>query len=494
MQGENLPPGVGRRIDFFEAPANLVFLGTSAFLLGVLSSSAGWNIFAILLLSSIAGLALVFVKKAPLGAALILFLAVFLGAFYYHLYLNIRESRTHVVFNESLHFSGDIVTEPRFTEKTQYFLLKLQPPLAGKIKIVTPQIPEFSYGDRLEVRGKIQESSGIDPPFTLFPEIELRGSGHGFPLKSELLGFKARLIAEFRRALPRDSAALLAGLTFGARSDFSRELKDDMALSGTTHLVALSGYNIAILVLVTAGIFNYFFSRRLTFYLTAATIVLFVLMVGAEASVVRAAVMGFLVLFAKEVGRLYSFRNAITLAAGVMALFDPTILVFDLGFQLSFLSLLGIVYLAPAIDKFLERFSKRRPRDAKQSFLGWRENAVTTLSAQLAVAPLLIQNFGQVSATSLLANILILEFVPLTMALGFILATVSLLLSHLGILFAWLVNVLLAYEIWVIKFFADLRLPLGSVSSGFVFLVYYAFIIGFMMYLRQPPRLHDEKA
>jgi len=110
-------------------------------------------------------------------------------------------------------------------------------------------------------------------------------------------------------------------------------------------------------------------------------------MAGAEASVVRAAIMGFLVLLAKEAGRMYSFRNAVTFAAAGMAVFDPTILVFDIGFQLSFVSLLGITHLEPALKRF---FGERG------SFLGWRENALTTLSAQLAVAPILIQNFGSV--------------------------------------------------------------------------------------------------
>ncbi len=466
-------------------PSDIVFYGASAFLVGVLTASAGWNFLLVFIVAAAIGAALFIFKKIPalpISISLILF---FSGAFYYHLYLNLREARENIHFAEEIAFSGVVTTEPKFTEKTQFFDIKLEAPYAGKVKVVTSQVPERHYGDLIMFQGKIEKPERkIDPPVSVFPKVSFIEAHQGFLLKENLINFKSVFINQFRKLLPQESAALMSGITFGYQSDFSKDFKNKMARSGTTHLVALSGYNITILVLAIAALFRSFLSRRLTFYLTVLAIILFAVMVGGEASVVRAAIMGFLTLLAREAGRIYSFRNAVVLAAAVMALFDPTILVFNIGFQLSFLSLVGIVYLEPALKKFFDI----RDTGSPTSF-GWRENALTTLSAQLAVAPLLISYFEKISLISLFANVLILEFVPLTMALGFLLGAVSFLFFPLGALLGWFVNILLAYEVRIINFFANLEIPIGStIYPGFVFVIYYLALIGFMIYFNKPKR------
>jgi len=300
------------------------------------------------------------------------------------------------------------------------------------------------------------------------PKIESEPSR----LEQKLTAFKETQINHFRIALPLNSAALLAGETFGERGDFSQEFKEQMNRSGTTHIVALSGYNIAILVLAISTALGSFLSRRKTFIITAIVIILFVIMVGGGASIIRAAAMGFLVLLAKELGRPYDLTNAIILTACLMALINPTILIEDIGFQLSFFSLLGIVYLEPVIKKLLH---------VKEGtgLLGWRENATMTLSAQAFVTPLLILHFNQFSLTAIPANILILEVVPLTMFFGFLLSALSSMFQVIGFLAAKLVNILLLYQILVIKTFSLIHVPIPSVlaSRTFVFIYYLAIFL-----------------
>ena len=190
-------------------------------------------------------------------------------------------------------------------------------------------------------------------------------------------------------------------------------------------------------------------SRRMTFYLTTCVIALFVIMTGAQASLARAAMMGFLMLLAKEVGRPYSARNAVTFAALGMAFYDPTVVRFDIGFQLSFASLLGIIYLEPYIRRFL------KVEDATQGFLRWKTSAATTLSAQLAVAPFLLYHFGRVSPVALVSNILVLATVPVTMFFGFLLGVGGILAKPLGFLFSIPARGLLSYQIAVIGLFAN---------------------------------------
>ena len=172
-----------------------------------------------------------------------------------------------------------------------------------------------------------------------------------------------------------------------------------MSKSGTTHLVALSGYNITILVKIIAGTLAFILSRRKALLGTILAIIAFVIMAGAEASVIRAAIMGSIAAIAPFVGRLYAPRNAIAAAALGMALWNPNILAYDVGFQLSFLALIGIIYMKPALETLFKIQNK--------GFLNWKENLATTASAQIMVTPLLIGTFGSISATSLISNLLI---------------------------------------------------------------------------------------
>lgn len=436
--------------------SDTVFWLALAFLLGVAAASFGWSIIAVVLIISISGFLILFLfNKTHLWKYPIIFaFFVFAGVFYYNLYLNTREAQTNLIFDEKTSFHGIVVSEPRRFEKYQSFTVKTEEPFSGEISVLAPPLAKIDYGDLLNFDGIIKQADSPEKdPSVLFPKIETVDKHRGNWLREKLIGFKQFLIGQFDEFLLPDEAALLGGITFGSRSDFSENLRGAMSRSGTTHLVALSGYNITILILAVAYVFNSFLSRRKTFYITIFFILFFVLMVGGEPSVVRAAIMGFLALLAREIGRLQAMRNAIMLTAGAMTLAVPTILINDVGFQLSFASLLGIVYLAPAIKKLL--------RIEDGGLMSWKENFVMTLSAQLAVFPIISATFGEFSLSAILANVLILGFVPFTMFLGFLLAALSSIYIYLGFFTAKLAELLLSYEIWIMQIFAGLRLPIA---------------------------------
>jgi competence protein ComEC len=429
----------------------------------------------------------------------LLLLAFFFGFFYYYFYLNFTSLEGGAPpLGVPVKAVGVVTVEPRVRTRSQEFILALRPPYRARIRVVAPRIPEFRYGDVLRIAGVLEPPEDASPryrePKAVFPEIQKIASGEGSRVKAGLLAVKQSVIAVFRQILPSEAAALLAGLTFGSEADMSQELKARMKQSGTTHLVALSGYNISILVLAVAAALRFYVSRRMKFFLTAATIALFVLMVGGEASVVRAALMGAVALAAREAGRLYEPVQAILLVAVFMVLVDPRILVFDRGFVLSFAALLGIVYLEPALREALSVLRRKLGRLTLRlrggtGFLGWREHFMTTLAAQLAVLPLLVQFFGEFSLASLLANVLILEFVPLTMALGFLLGAVGLLFFPLGALLGSLVSLLLAYELGVIAVFAAAELPIrGGLFILPGMLLYYGAFIGLVVWYERRKR------
>jgi len=412
-------------------------------------------------------------------------LFIIIGAFYYFWWDAYQIKKASIVFDKEIIFQGLVIKNPERGNQ-QKLTVALQSLYSGNILVKIQTYPSFDYGDIINFEGMIKRPEPAEYAdylakegifgITSFPKTELIAKNQGSVIKSSLFKLKEKIIVNFQKTLPAEKSVFLAGITLGERAEFSKEFKEAMSKSGTTHLVALSGYNITIIVLAVFGLFNWFLSRRLTFILTTLVIFGFVLMAGAEASVVRAAIMGFIALLAKQIGRIHSVRNAIVLAAFFMILINPKVLYFDVGFQLSFLALLGIVYLAPAIRKFF-RFSE------ESGFLFWRDNFFTTFSAQLGVAPLLILNFGQFSLSSLLANVLILSAIPLTMSLGFILTGLGFLSDYLALFFGWFITLFLSYEIFVIKFFGKLNFLQIHFSNPVLVIVYYLILIGFIFFV-----------
>ena len=189
----------------------------------------------------------------------------------------------------------------------------------------------------------------------------------------------------------------------------------------------------------------WFFRRRIAFWISVVVIILFVILTGASASVVRAAVMGLLLSFAHGYGRLYDQKNSIILAGAVMIYHNPLTLVFDIGFQLSFAAVLGLIYLYPWLES----------RSYKISKLGViKELILMTLSAQIAVAPLLIYYFGNFSLISLPANILILPFIPAAMLAGFITGLVGIIYQPIGQFIGYIAWAITTYQIEVVRYFS----------------------------------------
>ncbi|PIR07442.1 hypothetical protein COY65_01535 [Candidatus Jorgensenbacteria bacterium CG_4_10_14_0_8_um_filter_39_13] len=476
--------------------SDLVFYFVLFFLGGILLASLEVNFLIIISVVGFLALGFFILRLAGIPPSSfwqrlsILSLMIIIGVFYYHLDNVIFQKHNLITFNQKLNFQGLVVDNPLDKNGFQEAVIELSPPWQGKVSVKLASYPEIAYGDKLNFIGGINQVPSSTSKYlakeriagvSSFPQFSISGRGYGSAIKSGLFKLNDKIVSIFKKFLPSTEAAFLAGLTFGQRSDFSLDFKKSLNLSGTTHLVALSGYNISIIALTVAALFGRIFPRRISFALTVLVIIGFVLMTGAQASVVRAALMAALALLAKEIGRPnYDVRNAIVFTGFLMVLVNPKILAFDVGFQLSFLALLGIVYLKPVLIKIF-RLSE------SPGFLSWRENFLTTTSAQLAVIPILISNFGLFSLTSLLANVLVLEFVPLTMFLGFLMAAVNFISYYLTMIVSWLVLVSLKFEILVINIFSKLTIPLaGSKNiSLMLFLGYYLFLAAIIFYAQR---------
>lgn len=370
----------------------------------------------------------------------------------------------------------------------------------GNILIVAKKYPMYQYGDKLEIAGRLvtpkssedfdyQKYLAKDDIYSImyYPEIRILASRQGNWLMEKLLWVKNQFKNSISTVLIEPQGAFLGGLLLGEKRGLPTNLSDAFSRTGTTHIIALSGFNITIIAVALMGLFNFFMVRRqVSFGLSVGVIILFVLMTGAAASVVRAAVMGILVLLAQQVGRLYQIRNALVLAGAIMVYLNPRVLVWDLGFQLSFAATLGLIYILPILQAWLESgndekdFVTNRPpkKTPVDKFLGAIKLILaTTLAAQIAVLPLLVVNFGQLSLIAPLANILVLPAIPLTMLAGFVSALAGLLFLPLGQILGWVAWLFLTYEIKIIELLA--RLPLAAVNFKWSWLgggIYYVIL------------------
>ena len=380
----------------------------------------------------------------------ILSIFMFLGAGYYFIFDHFQQDQK-IIFDRKVEFTR-IITEAEQRLNSQ--ILRMD-----DIRITTSRYPEFEYGDRIKIIGVIKKPEGEFINYfkkegvegiVSFPKIELISKGNGSPIKAELFKIKSFFVGSFKKVLPFEQAAFLSGLTLGDTSEFSDEFKEKLRLTGTTHLVALSGYNISIIINYVGGLLAaWWVTRKFKLFLSVLVVIGFVVMTGAEPSVVRAAIMAMILLMADKVGRVAYIPNAIAAAALVMTLINPKILAFDIGFQLSFMALIGIIYLEPWLRK---RFKAKE----ESGFLGWRSNFWTTTSAQFAVLPLLIYHFGFVSPVSILTNVLLLGFIPITMGLGFFIGFAAIMNYWLSWIIALPTQAFLGYELFIINIFSKI--------------------------------------
>lgn len=290
---------------------------------------------------------------------------------------------------------------------------------------------------------------------------------------------RARLVAPITTMIAAPYAGLAAGLIFGGDGLLSRSVQDAFARTGMTHIVAVSGYNVSVIVAAVVGglIFLGLHRARATIFAIVA-IAAFVALIGFPASGVRAALMGVLVLLAASYGRIAHAQGALALAGVAMVAHNPFVLLYDIGFQLSFLATYGIISVVP----LMERMSHRVPRA-----FGVREIIAVTTAAQIFVVPVILYHFHTISFVSLAVNIAVLPVIPVAMLLTLMVIVAAFVAPPLAEVCAWVAYVPLAYVIGAVEYAA--RLPWASLEVEHVsvaaIVVYYVGILAVCGFLRK---------
>lgn len=315
----------------------------------------------------------------------------------------------------------------------------------GRLLVNGKRYPVYEYGDFIEIRGKIETPEKIDgfdydnylARYGIYSvmyragisKIEERLDGdEGWIEKwkknslKKIFVFKNKFERELAEIYPEPHNSFMAGLILGSRRGIPDDLMENFNTTGLTHIIAISGYNITLVIVITSSLLG-FLSRKKKVIFSVIFIIVFVILVGASSAVVRAAVMGGISLFALWFGRKYDVGVGLMWAAFLMNLWNPKILVYDIGFQLSFLATCGVIYVAPRIERYFGFLP---------SCIGVRESVLMTISAQVLALPVIVLNFERLSLVSPVANLLVLPLIPFAMLVGFLATVVSFISGFLG--------------------------------------------------------------
>ncbi len=352
----------------------------------------------------------------------------------------------------------------------------------------------YEYGEHIRIRGKLvtppenEEFSyreylarqGIHAYMSRTEVTHLPGEG-GNPVKKAIYAFKDKALENIYLIFPDPEASLLAGILLGVDTGLPKDLQQAFKNTGTAHIIAISGFNIAII----AGLFFTLFSRTLGQVRGSIAailgIALYTFLVGADAAVVRAAIMGGLSLTIRQFGRRNDGLSALMLSAALMAAFMNPNIPWDVGFQLSFFATLGLILYAEPFQEWAVRVITRytSPGAAQKLASPISEYFLFTLAAQLTTLPIMAYHFKRISLVSLIANPFILPVQPAVMILGGIAVLLSLVWLPLGTVAAFSAWPFVAYTIRLVELFD--RLPngvivLGNLSLWLVFLFYIALL------------------
>ncbi len=372
--------------------------------------------------------------------------------------------------------TGIISNEPDIRDTYQKIKVKTRD---STILVATNRYPEYKYLDKIKLTGKLETPAETeefsyknylikDGIYSVmnFPKIEAAGKARGGPSSTVYAGIlflKQGLRESIRHNFLPPQSFILEGTILGDNGAMSNDLKNKLNITGLRHIIAVSGTHVVILgSIIMSLLLAMGFWRGQTFYIAIIFICLYVALTGLPSSGVRAGIMGGLYLLAQKLGRQSSGLRVIAMACTVMLLINPLLLLYDVGFQLSFLAVMGLIYLEPFLKKIM-----------KISIIS------TTFAAQIFTLPIMVYNFGNISFVSPITNLLVLPVVYWLMVFGFLSSLLGIVSQFLGWIFFIPCWFLLTYFIKIIDFFSQLGALKTIENVHWIWLFISYLLIGF---------------
>lgn len=423
------------------------------------------------------------------------------GCGYFYWYDTKYQQHIHALFpnnasaraqkiHENFETTGTVTDEPTNSVnsiETQSFFLKTE---AGEIFVKAPAFPHFEYGDFVRVSGVLERPTPDDFGRYLEnenavgtmdqPTLILLSRNNGNWFLERILHVRQHVRQTYQKILTPDQAGFMSGLTLGLNDDINKKFNQQLSLSGMRHLTAVAGLHMSIVTVVIASTLLYFLPRSWAFFLTFTLVGFFVALTGFHVPAMRAALMAFAAGFGRQYIRRSAPYNSVTLAALVLVLYNPKAPVFDVGFQLSFLAAIAIIYFEPML-RHLFHITKG------EGFMGWKGSLFVTLSVQLLTAPLMIAQFQNFSLVAPFANMFVLGVIPLIMILCFFIAVFGIIFFPLALLPGLFASPLIQYCMNTVAFFAKhaRTFMLNPTLSFFGVGLYYAALVGWAFWFYQ---------
>ena len=351
-------------------------------------------------------------------------------------------------------------------------------PVGGDVLVQAQRFPEYHYGDRLRVSGQLQTPPVLDDfdyraylaqrgirSLMRRAQIERVAEGKGNWFWGSLYAVKTRSSALLNCILPEPAAALANGMLLGIESGIPDDVDEAFKATGTSHVIVISGSNIALLSGVLMAGLSHLLGKRRAVWPAILAITVYVLLVGADAAALRAGLMGILYIIAIYLGRQSTAYVSLCASALLMTLHNPLTL-WDIGFQLSFMATLGLVLFTDGITlRFTRLLARRLAQERVQRVMAVLNDAlIVTLAAQTTTLPLIVLYFGRVSLISFVTNFLILPAQPPIMNGGMLTVIGGLVWEPLGRVLAVIPWLFLTYTTAIVRLTA--AVPFASVETG----------------------------
>lgn len=377
------------------------------------------------------------------------------------------DSPLSAVVGDEVSLVGTVVREPDVRERTVHLYVRSG---ADTVLVTTDRLLDVDYGDSVTVTGTLREPEAFEtdlgrtfdyPGYLLargveyrigFAEVSVNGPGDANPLLAGVFDIKHAFMDALKRSIPEPQVALGQGLLLGVQQSLGEDIEEDFRRTGIIHIVVLSGYNVMLVASFMLFCLSFLLPLRARVVGGIAAIAVFAFLVGLSATVVRASVMAAVLLVAQGLGRTYDVIRALFAAGAVMLLINPYLLLYDIGFQLSFMATLGLVLLLPHFESTVQR----------SGFVSLSSFFTATVVTQIAVLPLLLYHIGQVSLIAVVVNVLVLPVVPIAMFLTFLTGLAAVVSAVLAQLIGVAAAVSLSYILLVAEWFA--ALPFAAVT------------------------------
>lgn len=441
------------------------------------------------------------VKSKNINILITALLIIVLLTRFYFVYSNQNSFTYEKYSNITTKINGIIIDEPLTKDFKRTFTVKVktisEEKIDIKIRVETPRYTEYKFGQELILEGKLSapfnfKSNGgrifnyvdflmKDDIYFIMrnPTIEIvniDNFGIFDRVTYSLYEIKQRFLFNIKKVLGEPHAALAGGLIVGEKSALGNDLIDDFRKAGLIHIVVLSGYNITIIADSIRRILIKL-PRNIGIFLGITSIILFGILVGGGATVIRSCIMAIIANTANFFRRDYAVSKALFIAGILMLIQNPLILFHDPSFQLSFLATLGLIHLSPKIESKLSFITER---------FGLRGLLSSTLATQIFVSPFLLYMMGQLSIVGIIVNLLVLPLIPLTMLFVFLIGVLGFISYTLSSVISYFAYFLLNYELYIVKQFSKLPFAYIEIPKFSFWLVSGFYINYFIAFLKLP--------